>query len=94
MALIEKHNIDEHRAWNLDETGYTPGRDANRNFKRYRYLRRGGTDNIHLPEFVRSSRTTVLPVVSAADDSGQPLFVFRGKRLPFREVVCNDAREV
>ena len=48
------------------------------------YLRRNAAKDINLPEFMRATRATVMPVVSAAGDTGPPLLVFRGARLPFR----------
>ena len=42
-----------------------------------------------MPEFVRASRITVVPVISAAGETGTPLFVFKGKRMPYRHVVVD-----
>lgn len=87
--LMLEHNIDAHRLWNLDETGSTPGRDASGNGKRRRYLRRRGELDLKLPDFVRTGRTSLMPVVSAAGDVGPPLFVFKGTSLPYRNVIEN-----
>ena len=35
-----------------------------------------------------------MPVVSAAGEAGSPLYVFKGKRLPFREVLSHDVVQV
>ena len=94
QKVIEEYCIDAPRLWNLDETGASPARNAKGNVRQRRFLRRSGTHEMRLPEFVRTSRTTVMPVVSASGESGPPLFVFRGKRLPFREVLHNGKAEI
>lgn len=52
-------------------------------------MRRDGYRSLKLPEFVRASRMTLMSVVSAASDSGPPLFVFKGKTLPYRDVIVD-----
>ena len=92
--LVEKYSITADRMWNLDETGTTPGVDTKGETRQRRYVRRRGTREMRVPEFVRTSRATVMPVVSADGQQGPPLFIFKGKRLPFREVVVNGRVEV
>jgi len=85
--IISDNNIDSSRVWNLDETGGTPGKDVVGAIKERRYLRRERHQrDIIIPEFVSSSRATVMAVVSAAGDTAPPLFVFKGARLPYRVV--------
>eukprot|EP00171_Calliarthron_tuberculosum_P005712 IDg5712t1 len=88
--LVSDHGIDAARLWNLDETGGAPGRDVGSSSRR-RYMSRNGTGDALLAEFARTSRATMLPVVSAAGDAGPPLFVFKGSRAPFRNVLVNGA---
>ena len=85
--LVQLHGIDAGRFWNLDETGTTPGRDVKGNGKQRRYMRRNGSREARVPEFVRANRVTTMPVISARGDTGPPLFVLQGKRLPYRRVV-------
>lgn len=42
-----------------------------------------------MPEFVRTSRATVMAIMNARGDTGPPLFVFKGARPPYRQVVVN-----
>jgi len=76
--LIEKHGIDSRRMWNLDETGGTPEKDVTGAVKEKRYMRRRGPRDIVIPEFVAASRATLMATVSAAGDTGPPLFIFKG----------------
>ena len=92
--LVDKYKIDKQRMWNLDETGTTPGKDSKGATRQRRYMRRTGAGEMRVPEFVRTSRATVMPVVSADGEQGPPLFVFKGKRLPYREVLVEGRVEV
>lgn len=47
---------------------------------------RGATD-FQLPDFVRTSRWTLIPVVNALGDVGLPLFVLKGKQIPYLQVI-------
>lgn len=84
--LIKELGVDPRRIWNLDETGATPGKDVNGASSSRRYLTRGGGGDMRTAEFAAISRITMMPVISAAGDSGPTLFVFKGTRLPYRNV--------
>ena len=86
-TVIERHNIDSTRIWNLDECGGTPGRDVVGNTESYRIFRRNGERDYKLPEFVRTNRITLMPVISGSGDIGPPLYVFKGVFLPYRTVL-------
>lgn len=87
LATVEKivieNNIDPERMWNLDESGATPGRDANGKDKRKVYMTRAGAKDAKIGSFLNSNRVTIMPVISAAGRMTSPLFVFRDKRLPY-----------
>ena len=81
--LIHKHHIDEFRLWNLDETEYTPETELTGNTNKRRGMRRSGTGHVRLPEFVRSSRATLLAVCSASGHRAAPMVVFKCQKLPY-----------
>lgn len=49
--LLEMHNIDASRFWNLNETGGKPGRDVSGNSHKWRYMRRDGHGDFRIPDF-------------------------------------------
>eukprot|EP00171_Calliarthron_tuberculosum_P002656 IDg2656t1 len=85
--LVEDQDLDASRIWNLDETGGTPGKDISRACASRRYLRRDGIREAKVAHFANVSRSTMMPVVSAAGEAGPALFVFKGSDLPYRNVV-------
>ena len=46
-----------------------------------------------MPHYTQLSRVTLMPVMSAADGIA-PLFVFKGKRLPYRKVLVYGSVEL
>lgn len=92
--LVELFHIDADRFWNLDETGSSPGRDAKGNSRQKRFMRRDGSHEARMPRYTQQSRVTLMPAVSAAGEIAPPLFVVKGKRLPFREVLVDGRVEV
>ena len=76
--LVKDYNIDTARIWNLDETGGTPGRDVVSNTSVKVVTRRNSDSDVQVPEFIRTSRATVMAVINGAGDSAPPLFVFKG----------------
>ena len=90
-VLVQHFQIDAKRFWNLDETGTTPVKDTRGNFRQKHYIRRGGACEHRVPDFDHASRVTVLPVVSASGETGPPLFVFKGKCIPYRQVLVGGA---
>jgi len=85
--LIEVHNFDEQRIWNLDETGSSPEKEQFGRGRRRRYVGRGTSADMRVAEFLNANRVTILPCISASGDMAPPMFVFKGKQLPFRNVV-------
>lgn len=85
--LISDNAIDDIRLWNLDESGATPGKDVDGRSACKRLMRRDGIKDLKVPQFLNTHRVTMMASISAAGNSGPPLFVFKGKKLPFRRVV-------
>eukprot|EP00171_Calliarthron_tuberculosum_P001518 IDg1518t1 len=85
--LVHDLGVDAQRVWNLDETGATPEKEVAEAASRRRFLTRGGSGDLRLPDLGSLHRSTMMPVVSAAGETGPTLFVFKGCSLPFREVV-------
>lgn len=65
----------------------TLGTDVSGNKKVRRYATRGTQLDMRVPDFVRTSRATLLPVINAAGDTGPPLFVLKEAALPYRKVL-------
>ena len=63
------HKIDCSRMWKLPETGGMIDRDEYGNSPKRLYLRRGGAEDMSLPEFVRANHKTLLPAVNAAGET-------------------------
>lgn len=84
--LVDEIGVDAGRIWNLDETGATPGKDVAGASSSRRYTTRSRTGDMRVPDFASTHRTTMMPVVSAAGETGPVLFVFKGSALPYREV--------
>eukprot|EP00171_Calliarthron_tuberculosum_P001354 IDg1354t1 len=85
--LIEEHDLDAARIWNLDETGGTPGKDVSGAGASRRFLRRDGIVDAKIAHFANVSRSTMMPIINAAGEAGPVLFVFKGKALPYRNVL-------
>ena len=81
FAIIEKiireHQIDASRIWNCDETGATPGRDANGKQNLRVYMTRAGSRDAKIGHFLNTNRVTILPAVSANGATTPPMFVLR-----------------
>lgn len=67
--LLKENSINEHRLWNLDETGCTPGRDADGNTRTRSIMTRKGGGDFIIPGVISEARNTMLPVVSADSDA-------------------------
>ena len=89
--IITENCIDPSRIWNLDETGATPGKDANGKDNSRIYMTRAGAKDSRTDTFLNTNRVTMMPVISASGDMGAPLFFFKGKLLPYR-VSLNNGR--
>lgn len=42
---------------------------------------------MQVPDFERTRRVTLLPVINAAENTGPPLFIFKGASLPYHKVL-------
>ena len=87
--LIADNNIDSQRLFNLDECGITPARDLASKTQCKRYIPRGSAGDSRVGQFKHNDRTTVMPVISAAGTAGPPLFVLKGKQIPYRTELRN-----
>ena len=86
-SLIIEYGLDADRIWNLDETGATPGRDASGRTQAKRFTRQNASTDVKLEEFIRTSRMTMMPCVSASGECAPPLFVFKGRRVPYHQIL-------
>lgn len=86
-TLIERFDLDAQRIWNLDETGATPDKDVNGRSSSRRFMDRRGVQDLKIAEFRRTHRVTMLPVISAAGQNGPTLFIFKGRRMPYRQIL-------
>ena len=87
--IVNENSIDVERIWNLDETGGTPGRDVKGAAARRRYTRSTVVSDLRLPYWVTASRATALACISAAGETALPLFVFKGIKFPYRQVLVD-----
>ena len=87
--LVDDNGLDAARIFNLNEVGTTPGKDTTCMTSAKRLLPRYSGQDICMQEFKNVPRVTMLPVISADGQTGPPLFVFKGLRLPYRNVLCN-----
>ena len=85
--LVEDHGLDAARVFNLDECGTTPGKDLTGIGTARRLLPRRGVRDIRLSSFKYLNRVTMMPVINAFGQSGPPLFVFKGTKMPYRTVL-------
>ena len=76
--LVTQHSIDAPRFWNLDETGASPGVDANDASRRKRFTRRSSASDYCLAGFAQCSRATLLASISASGESGSYCLYSRG----------------
>ena len=87
--LVIDNKLDAARLWNLDERGCTPRKDLRENIRKRRALRRGGAMDTQHADWSNTARTTLMSVVSASGDTGPPLPLFNGKKIPYRLVLIN-----
>lgn len=85
--LVAQNCLDSYRDWNLDETGTTPGRDSTGATKERKFVRRKEGSDFKTASFKNTHRVTVMPCVSAGGEIGPTLYVFKGQKMPYREVV-------
>ena len=81
--------LNAEHVWNLDESGISPGRDAKGSTREYRLVRKESEDNTRVPIFLYNNRITIMAAVSAGGVVGPSLWVFKGMRLPYREVIIS-----
>lgn len=86
--VIRNNNIDERRIANTDESGVTPDRDISGVGRKKVYGTRADSTQHQKVEFRNVHRVTILPVILASGNVRRPLFVFRGRSMPYR-VVAN-----
>lgn len=89
--VIEDNNIDSSRICNLDETGSTPEKEANGRINKKRVLRSGKvrTSVVRVPTFTNVNRVTIVPAIFANGECADPLFVIKGKHIPYREIIIS-----
>lgn len=89
QELERKYNLTAERVWNLDETGVSPGRDSRGKIRQPVILRRHGENDAVQAGFSYKDRITFLPSISAAGDIGPCMYIFKGTRLPFRQILVD-----
>ena len=96
QALVDEYGITDEYIWNLDETGFSPGKDLRGITQKRRFSRRDNNvqSNVVVAEFKNCHRFTMMPCISASGDIGPTLFLFKGIRLPYREVNVGPNRVV
>lgn len=89
--IISDNNIDSSRICNIDETGSTTEREAGGRLSKKRVLRSGKANRsvVRVPTFKNVDRITMLPTIFANGELGEPLFVIKGKNIPYRETVVS-----
>ena len=92
QALVEEYELDAEHVWNLDESGISPGRDAKGSIREYRIVRKESDGDTRVPVFSYTNRITIMACVSAGGVVGPSLWVFKGMRLPYREVIISGSR--
>lgn len=91
-TLVDEYKLDSERIWNLDETGVTLGRDARGAVRMFRFVSRGTTGDVRVPMCFYTNRVTIMPCIRAIGAHGPSLWVFKGMRLPYREVKVGETR--
>ena len=92
--LMAKHGLTAERVFNLDENGVSSGHDVKGKVCQPKFMRRGSTPDYVLPAFRYDNRMTVLSNFSASGEVGPLMFVMKGTRLPFREVLVDGQRYI
>jgi len=87
--IILENDIDDSRIFNLDEVGATPGKDADAQTRCKKYLTRNAVNDSRIAQFANTSRVTMMPAICADGSAHLPLFVFKGRCLPYREIERN-----
>ena len=77
QKIIREHQIDASRIWNCDETGATPGCDANGTQNVRVHMTRAGSRDAKIGHFLNTNRVTILLAVSANGATTPPMFVLR-----------------
>ena len=88
--MQKEYALDAERIWNLDETGASPGRDANGSMRHKRFLRRNARTDVRLADFSFTKRITIMLCVSAAGACAPALLVYNGQKIPYREVLQDE----
>ena len=78
--LVKEYSLNAECVWNLDESGGTPGRDADSSNRHRRFLPRNSVTDVHLAEFSFTKRITLMLCVSAAGSIAPTLFVYHRKK--------------
>lgn len=87
--------MDASRVFDLDETGITSGKDRDGGTRRKAIVPRGVRCHAKNVDFEKNlSRVSLIACVSATVDSILPLWIFKGKRLPYRVLSLSYGRNV
>ena len=92
--LVEKYQLDPSRIWNLDECGVTPGRDGEGDSARKHIVTRHGSRDFRSINIGYDKRVTIMPVISAAGETGPCLLVYKGNSFPYRFHVENGQEKI
>lgn len=91
--IISENDIDAECLCNLDECGISSEIDKVGRCHQKVYSLRSSKPQQKLPEFHNVDRITMMPVIFASGQCGKPLFVIKGKRLPYQYVEGSIGRE-
>lgn len=86
--LLEDNGIADSHVYNLDETGVTPNKDTAKRTNCKHILRSGmaQSSQIRTASFRNVDRVTMLGTICADGTTVPPLFVVKGKSIPYRMI--------
>lgn len=88
--IIAENNISVDYMYNLDECGYTPGKHANARLRSRKMIPRKFSQDINIPHFTYDNIITMMPTISAFCSIGPRVFLFKGGRIPFKNVLRHE----
>lgn len=95
FATVERYINDNHtdasRIFNLDEVGVTPDREVSRKLCGKRLMPREGVQDLTTCEFSYENRVTKMLIINVSGKCCPPLFVVKGRGIPYRTVLRSGA---
>ncbi|CDF36103.1 unnamed protein product [Chondrus crispus] len=90
-SIIKTFHIDSSRICNIDETGYSPNRDASGRMRTKPYCTKGVVSQYRAAFFKNVHRVTLLPAIFACGSVGTPTFVVQGASVAYRVINVDGA---